>query len=84
MARPSLSQPCPTYPLFEMMAGMLLCFAVVAGVCAACGTASAVTCRVDAVKLLPSDPERVTAGDVVDLVGRLKACEATGDAGARK
>lgn len=62
--------------------GAVVCAAVLLGLSAACGT-SVVTCRVDAVRFLPSDPERVTAGDVTDLVGRLKACEAPGDAGGR-
>lgn len=55
---------------------------------AACGTAAAVQCRVDAVNFLPRDPRQVTPGDVADLVGRLNACELPavtppGDAGTR-
>lgn len=38
-------------------------------------------CRVDAlVKVLPSDPDELSVGDLKDIVGRLKACSG-GDAG---
>lgn len=48
---------------------------------AACGSTQLVECRVNALHVLPADPEQVTVYDVVDLVGRLKACKAQGDAG---
>jgi hypothetical protein len=49
-----------------------------------CGSATAVQCRVEAVRFLPDDPMQVTVFDTVDLVERLKACDgrpATADAG---
>ena len=51
------------------------------GLNAACGTATVVQCRADAVAFLPRDPGKVTPDDVQDLVGRLQACQASGDAG---
>lgn len=46
------------------------------------GGSALIACRVEAVKILPSDPDMISAYDVVDLVGRLRACN-QGDAGAR-
>lgn len=48
---------------------------VVLGI-SACGTPAVLQCRAEAVKFLPKDPGQVTPYDVVDLVGRLQACEA--------
>ncbi len=48
---------------------------------AGCGAPQLVECRVAAVSFLPSDPMQVTPYDVQDLVGRLRACKASGDAG---
>ncbi len=48
---------------------------------AACGAPQLVECRVAAVSFLPTDPMAVTPYDVQDLVGRLRACKASGDAG---
>jgi len=45
------------------------------------GCGGELQCRVDAVRFLPDDPMQVTPYDVVDLVGRLHACKAQGDAG---
>ena len=61
--------------------GALLVALSVVGLNAACGTATVVQCRVEAVEFLPRDPAQLTAGDVTDLVGRLRACDAVGDAG---
>lgn len=63
-------------------------FGFVVGICvlrglAGCGAAQVVECRVDAVKILPVDPDQVTVGDLRDVVSRLHACEARGDAGGR-
>lgn len=82
MARPTLSQPCPTYPLGDVLAGVALATFALVGLNAACGTtASTVQCKVAAVELLPTDPMQVTPYDVDSLVTRLRACDATGDAG---
>ena len=51
------------------------------GLNAACGTATVTECRAGAVAFLPRDPGKVTPYDVQDLVGRLQACQASGDAG---
>ena len=60
------------------------------GLAAACGSPASLQCRVAAVEFLPQDPGQITPYHVVDLVGRLKACEPapvasapSGDAGAR-
>lgn len=48
---------------------------------AACGPAALVQCRLDAVKVLPEDPGQITPYDLADVVKRLNACKAGGDAG---
>lgn len=71
-------------------------FAIIAAIVigsqvAGCGKASvsgpqippSVLCKLSALKGLPSDPEAIAVRDVIDLVGRVKACDApVGDAGA--
>lgn len=81
MARPSLCQPCPTYTVAESLFAGLVAFGLLWGLALACGTPSVVQCRVAAVEFLPADPGQLTPYDVVDLVGRLRACEPQGDAG---
>lgn len=41
---------------------------------------SDVACRLNALRVLPEDPEQVTAYDAIEVVRRVKACGA-GDAG---
>lgn len=42
-----------------------------------------VRCKVDAVtRVVPEDPQQLTFGDLVDIVGRLRRCHASHDAGA--
>lgn len=62
--------------------GFVVGFALVLGLAKCAGGSALIACRVDAVKILPSDPDMVSAYDVVDLVGRLRACS-QGDAGGR-
>lgn len=47
---------------------------------AGCGKGALLECRVDAVSLLPLEPDAITLGDLKDVVRRVKACQA-GDAG---
>ncbi len=49
--------------------------------CGASLNSAVVTCKIDALKFLPSDPQMATPYDAVDLINRLKACDA-GDGGA--
>jgi hypothetical protein len=44
--------------------------------CAACGSSQLAQCQLGALSVLPTDPAQVTAGDLRDVVGRLRACEA--------
>jgi len=72
---------CPV--LFWAMSRMTLVLFATVVLGLGCGTGASLQCRLDAVRFLPSDPGQVTPYDVVDLVGRLKACPAsTGDAGS--
>lgn len=59
--------------------GFVVGFVLLRGL-AGCGASVVAQCKLEAVRMLPEDPGLVTAYDVVDLVGRLKACHA-GDAG---
>jgi hypothetical protein len=65
-------------PLFALVALSLL---VLEGT--GCGSVTVAQCRVSAVRFLPDDPMQVTVFDTVDLVERLRACDAapTADAG---
>lgn len=45
-----------------------------------CGSGALIQCRVDAVSLLPLEPEDISVGDLREVVRRVKACQA-GDAG---
>lgn len=52
--------------------------------CGAAVTPQLVQCKLDALRVLPSDPKMFTPYDGEDLINRLKACEsaaAPGDAG---
>ena len=49
--------------------------------CASSQSSRLVQCKLDALKILPDDPMQVTFADGVDLVERIKACEAEPDAG---
>lgn len=41
-----------------------------------CGAATKnlLECKLDSLKILPSDPERITIGDLKDVVSRVRAC----------
>ena len=61
-----------------------ICFAAVT-LGAGC-VPGALQCRLDALAALPDDPMQVTVFDTVDMVARLRACQApaqTPDAGSR-
>ena len=45
-----------------------------------CGGGALLQCRVDAVSLLPLEPDAISVGDLREVVRRVKACQA-GDAG---
>jgi len=66
--------------LKRAMIGAVIGFVGILGLAKCAGTAPLVECKVAALRVLPVNPEQVTAADVVDLVGRLRACHA-GDAG---
>ncbi len=42
---------------------------------AACGSPQLARCQLGALRVLPTDREQVTLGDLRDVVGRLRACE---------
>ncbi len=70
--------------LRETLLGFALGFCALRGL-VACSAAPQLTqdisCRLDALRVLPDDPEQVTVYDAVDVVRRMKACKAVGDAG---
>lgn len=68
--------------LRQITGGFVVCSLALAGLVWGCDPAALVQCRIQAIKFLPSDPEQVTAYDVTDLVGRLKACRVSADGGA--
>lgn len=49
--------------------------------CGSAGITPAVRCKLEALRVLPDDPMMVTPYDAVDLIQRIKACEAPADAG---
>lgn len=49
--------------------------------CGASVNSQVVQCKLDALRVLPSDPMMATPYDAVDLIERIKKCEATADAG---
>jgi hypothetical protein len=75
--------PGPSRPIAFGAAVGLLAFAVISFQfgCGAALTSKLVTCKIDALKFLPSDPQMATPYDAVDLINRLKACDAA-DGGA--
>lgn len=64
--------------LFAVCAG-LIAYAVVS--CASLSP-SLVECKLDALKVLPDDPDQATVADAKDVIGRLKACHVSADGGA--
>jgi hypothetical protein len=53
---------------------------------AACGsglTPALVECKLNALRVLPEDPNQATVADARDVIGRLKACHAQADGGAQ-
>lgn len=61
--------------------GALLFFGA-AGFAAACGTASVLECRAQALAILPPNPDEITVGVARELGRRIQACEQqSGDAG---
>lgn len=79
--RPSLSNPCPTYPLVEGLFGLAVAFVLLGALAVACGSPSVLQCRVDAVAGLPLEPDLITLGDLRTVAAKVKACQASGDAG---
>lgn len=43
---------------------------------AACGSPQLARCQLGALRVLPTDPDQLTVGDLRDVQGRLRACEA--------
>ena len=56
-------------------------FLVLVGALAGCGQGALIQCRVDAVSLLPLEPDAITLGDVREVARRVKACQAKPDGG---
>lgn len=78
-------------PLTQIAVGAAVSLAFLATLGAGCGSqsvnlppqvAQVALCKLDALRVLPSDPKMVTPYDIEDLVGRLQACKAmAGDGG---
>jgi hypothetical protein len=49
--------------------------------CGSAVTPALVQCKLEALRVLPADPEQATVADARDLVARIKACHAAPDAG---
>jgi hypothetical protein len=49
---------------------------VLVGALAGCGGGALLQCRVDAVGLLPLEPDAITLGDLREVVRRVHACQA--------
>jgi len=49
--------------------------------CGSAVTPALVQCKLEALRVLPADPEQATVADARDLVSRIKACHAAPDAG---
>ncbi len=46
-------------------------------------TPQLVQCKLDALRVLPTDPKQVTVADAIDVVSRIKACTQPADAGSQ-
>ena len=81
MATPSAA----VHPLAQIGIGLVLGLAAF-GVPMACGAGGTLTplmqCKLDALRVLPTDPLMVTVFDSVDMVERINACHRTGADGA--
>jgi hypothetical protein len=75
--------PGPARQIVIGAAVSLLVFGALALMLHGCGAATpmVVQCKLDALKVLPEDPQMVTPYDAVDLINRLKACHAPADGG---
>jgi len=62
------------------VAGLVGSIAGLAACSAAPQLAGDIACRLDALRVLPEDPEQVTVYDAIDVVNRVRACRG-GDAG---
>lgn len=84
---PPSGRPRPS-AIAQIVIGLAICAVAASVVIPACGGGQQlgplVRCKVDAVtKVVPEDPNQLTIGDLLDIIGRLRECReaATGDAG---
>ena len=62
--------------------GFVLGFAGIYGL-ASCSSATLAQCRLQAVAILPADPDEISVGVARELARRVKECEAQPDGGAQ-
>lgn len=81
-------QPQTPGPVVQITLGAAISVVAFGALCLllnGCGAASQalVECKLNALKVLPSDPMQATVLDAVDVIERVKACHAATDAGAQ-